>query len=157
MSTHRFQICFTTRYRLNLQQVASLNMSAADFCRCHNQPCGSARRGPGTRPTFALDQRQTSRSKPTICRYTTAGFTLPALDGYGLQNLTLPRPAFTPLYPVPIRRLVPLLHASFRPYLAISPLRFATLHLHQAGRGLSPPRLCTCPAHVRHPPAKLVA
>jgi hypothetical protein len=31
-----------------------------------------------------------------------------------------------------------LLHASFRPHLAVTPLRFATLHLHQVGTGLSP-------------------
>ena len=82
---------------------------------------------------------QTSRGKLTNFRYTTAGFTLPVLDGYGLRYQELTRPTFTPLYPVSVRRLIPLLHASFRPHLTIPPLRFASLHLHQVGRGLSPP------------------
>jgi hypothetical protein len=64
--------------------------------------------GPGT-------TRQTSRGKLDNLLCTAAGFTLPALDGYGLRYLTLPRPAFTLIYPVPVRRLAPLLHASFRP------------------------------------------
>src|SRR5262245_187545 len=32
-----------------------------------------------------------------------------------------------------------------------APLRFATLLLHQDGRGLAPSSSRTCPAHVRHP------
>ena len=83
---------------------------------------------------------QASRGKPipkTDFRYTTAGFTLPALGGYGLRHLTPTRPTLAPTYPVPVRRLVPLLHASFRPHLAMTPLRFTTLHLHPVGRGTS--------------------
>ena len=56
---------------------------------------------------------------------TAAGFTLPALDGYGLRCLTPTRPALTPHDPVPVRRLAPLLHAAFRPRLTTTPLRFA--------------------------------
>ncbi len=33
--------------------------------------------------------------------------------------------------PVFVHRLASLLHASFRPHLSVTPLRFATLHLHQ--------------------------
>lgn len=44
-----------------------------------------------------LDVPQTSRSKFTHFWYTTAGFTLPVLDGYGLCDLMLTRPTFTPL------------------------------------------------------------
>src|ERR671914_2395435 len=48
---------------------------------------------------------------------------------------TLTRPALTPTYPVPVRRLVPLFHAFFRPHLTVTPLRFPILHLHQVWRG----------------------
>jgi hypothetical protein len=78
---------------------------------------------------------QVSRGKHTLFPYTTAGFTLPVLDGYGLRYLTLTRPTLAPSYPVPVRRLVPLIHASFRPHLTMTPLRFSTLHLHQVARG----------------------
>jgi hypothetical protein len=37
-----------------------------------------------------------------------------------------------PPHPVLVHRLAPLLHASFRPRLATTPLRFAITHLHQA-------------------------
>jgi len=40
-----------------------------------------------------------------------------------------------------------LFHASFRPHLAVTPLRFATLHLHQVGTGLSPASYRTCTAY----------
>src|SRR5258708_29152854 len=36
------------------------------------------------------------------------------------------------------------LHASFRPHLTVTPLRFATLHLHQVGTGLAPASCRTC-------------
>ena len=71
---------------------------------------------------------QASRGKPlpyADFQYTTAGFTLPALGEYGLHHLRPTRPAFTPIYPVPVRRSVPLLHASFRPCFTTTPLRFA--------------------------------
>ena len=69
--------------------------------------------------------------------YTTAGFTLPVVDGYGLRYLRLTRPALAPHYPVPVRRLVRLFHTSFRPHLTMTPLCFSSLHLHQVGRGTS--------------------
>src|SRR6266404_30823 len=50
-------------------------------------------------------------------------------------------------YPVLVHRLAPLLHASFRPHLTVTPLRFATLHLHQVGTGLSPVSCRTCAAY----------
>src|SRR5262249_44766110 len=56
-------------------------------------------------------------------------------------------------YPVSVRRLVSLLHAAFRPHVAVTPWRFATLLLHQDGRGLASPSNRTCPAHIRVPPA----
>src|SRR6266478_6643789 len=42
------------------------------------------------------------------------------------------------MHPVLVHRPVSLLHPSFGPYLTATPLRFATLHLHQVGTGLSP-------------------
>src|SRR5258708_20466377 len=54
--------------------------------------------------------------------------------------------------PVLIPRLAPLVCASFRRRLAGTPLRFATLRLHQDGRGLSPPTRRTCSAHKEKPP-----
>lgn len=93
---------------------------------------------------------QVSRGKPIPVadfRYTTAGFTLPALDGYGLRYLTLTRPALAPHYPVSVRRFVPLLHAAFRPCLTATPLRFASLHLHQVGMGTFTPQVSR---HARH-------
>ncbi len=93
---------------------------------------------------------QASRGKPlpyTDFQYTTAEFTLPALGEYGLRYLTPNRPAFAPLYPVSVRRLIPLLHASFRPHLTMTPLRFANLHLHQVGIGTS---TLLVSRHARH-------
>lgn len=51
----------------------------------------------------------------------------------------LARPDAIALYPIPVRQLADLLHASFRPRLAAASLRFATLHRHQIVSGLSPP------------------
>ncbi len=41
------------------------------------------------------------------------------------------------LYPVPVRRLVRWFRTSFRPHLAMTPLCFPSLYLHQVGRGTS--------------------
>ena len=93
---------------------------------------------------------QASRGKPlpyTDFQYTTAEFTLPALGEYGLRYHLPTRPAFAPLDPVPVRRLVPLLHASFRPCFSTTPLRFANLHLHQVGIGTS---TLLVSRHARH-------
>jgi hypothetical protein len=43
-----------------------------------------------------------------------------------------------PHHPVLVHRPLSLLHACFGPHLAVTPLRFATLHLHQVGTGLTP-------------------
>ena len=59
-----------------------------------------------------------------------------------------------PHHPVLVHRHACLLHASFRPHLAVTPLRFATLHLHQVGRGLSPPSCRTCTAYNKKPRRK---
>jgi hypothetical protein len=88
-----------------------------------------------TRSVLFVDAAQTSRDKFDCCPHATAGFTLRALDGYGLRGL------------LPARRRSRLrsgscpsaLPASFRHRLATGPSRLATLNLHQVGRGLSPP------------------
>ena len=68
---------------------------------------------------------QTSRGRTASLHRAPAGFTALALDGYGLRDLMLTRPANSDSYPVPVRRVATLLHASFRPRLATTPLRFA--------------------------------
>jgi hypothetical protein len=93
------------------------NMPSADFCAALGEP-----RGP---PSPLPDTTQISRGKFDRLRRTTAGSTLRALDGYGLRGYGLARPTLTPLYPVLLHRLAPLLHASFRPRLTATPLRFA--------------------------------
>src|SRR5262249_8972233 len=78
---------------------------------------------------------------------TPAGFTVLALDGYGLRECLPARPTSTASYPVSVRRVATLLHASFRQSLAVLPLRFASA---------SPPSGCTADfhpqtvGHVRH-------
>src|ERR1041384_4291976 len=50
-------------------------------------------------------------------------------------------------HPVLVHRLASLLCASFRPSVAETPLRFATLHLHQVGTGTFTPLVVK---HARH-------
>ncbi len=59
-----------------------------------------------------------------------------------------------PYHPVLVHRPACLLHASFRPHLTVTPLRFATLHLHQVGGGLSPPSCRTCTAYSKNAGAR---
>ena len=86
------------------------------------------------------DQRQTSRGKFDRLPHATAEFTTSALDGYGLRCHMPTRPAPYASYPVLVHRLVRLLHASFRPRLATTPLRFAIT---------SPPSGCEKDLHLR--------
>jgi hypothetical protein len=99
------------------------------------------------------DTVQTSRGKPGVLPRTPAGFTAPPLDGYGLRGSLPARPDGAASYPVPVRQAASLLHASFRPRLTTTPLRFASA---------SPPSGCTGDfhpqdaGHARHtgpPPA----
>ena len=84
--------------------------------------------------------RQTSRDKIDHLRRATAGSTTSALDGYGLRCHWPARPAPYALYPVLVHRLASLLHASFRPRLATTPLRFAIT---------SPPSGCEEDLHLQ--------
>src|SRR5215471_17465315 len=98
-------------------------------------------------PSVPKDAVQISRSKPDSLRRTPAGFTVLALDGYGLCEWLPARPASAASYPVSVRRVATLRHASFRQSLAVLPLRFASA---------SPPSGCTgdshpqAVGHVRH-------
>jgi len=71
------------------------------------------------------DTQNRSPGKFDSLPYATAGFTTSALDGYGLRGHVPARPAPYASDPVLVHRLVRLLHASFRPRLATTPLRFA--------------------------------
>src|ERR1700737_2777661 len=84
------------------------------------------------------DTVQISRSKPDSLHRTPAGFTVLALDGYGLCDILPARPTSAASYPVSVRRVATLLHASFRRSLAVPPLRFASA---------SPPSGCTGDFH----------
>src|SRR5208283_1687020 len=90
---------------------------AADFCR-------TVRVNLHPQSRFR-DMRQTSRDKTDRLRRATAGSTTSALDGDGLRCQMPARPAPQACYPVLVHRLASLLHASFRPRLATTPLRFA--------------------------------
>ena len=69
--------------------------------------------------------QQTSHGKFDRLQRTTAGFTATRLDGYGLCCSSPTRPQVKASYPVLVHRHTLLLHASFRPRLATTPLRFA--------------------------------
>src|SRR5208283_4747485 len=81
---------------------------------------------------------QISRGKPGVLHRAPAGFTVLALDGYGLCGLLPARPTSTASYPMSVRRVATLLRASFRRSLAVPPLRFASA---------SPPSGCTGDLH----------
>jgi hypothetical protein len=53
-----------------------------------------------------------------------AGSTALALDGCGLRDSLPARPTRNASYPVSVRQVAGLLHASFKRHLAMTPLRF---------------------------------
>src|SRR5512135_1172425 len=94
------------------------------------------------------DTVQISRSKPDGLHRTPAGFTALALDGYGLCDRLPARPTNAASYPVSVRRVATLLHASFRQPLTVLPLRFASASPPSGCTGDSHPQTCqTCPTH----------
>jgi hypothetical protein len=106
---------------------------AADFCRPVRLD----------RSTLSPDSRTNGRSpevSSTAFRTQPPEFTTSALDGYGLRCQLPARPALYASNPVLVHRLVRLLHASFRPRLATTPLRFAMT---------SPPSGCQGDFHPR--------
>ena len=108
-------------------------MPSADFCR-------PLRIDYSILSPASRTERQISRGKFDCLPHATAGFTTSALDGYGLCGRVPARPAPYAFYPVLVHRLVRLLHASFRPRLATTPLRFAIT---------SPPSGCEKDFHLR--------
>ncbi len=106
---------------------------AADFCRPVRM----------NRSTLSPDFRTNDRSpevSSTAFRTQPPEFTTSAFDGYGLRGQLPARPAPYASNPVLVHRLVRLLHASFRPRLATTPLRFAIT---------SPPSGCQGDFHPR--------
>src|SRR5215469_1694172 len=69
--------------------------------------------------------QQISRGKFDRLQRTPARFTCNRLDGYGLRCSLPTRPRVQASYPVLVHQRTLLLHASFRPHLATTPLRFA--------------------------------
>ena len=89
-------------------------------------------------PSVPRDTVQISWGKPRSLPRTPAGFTVLALDGYGLRDFLPARPTNAASYPVSVRRVAISLHASFRRSLAVPPLRFTRA---------SPPSGCTGDFH----------
>ena len=98
--------------------IVGTTMPSADFC------CAVKATLRRLQSRFR-DTQQISRGKFDRLPHATAGFTTSALDGYGLRGHLPARPAPYASDPVLVHRLVRLLHASFRPRLATTPLRFA--------------------------------
>src|SRR5712672_210123 len=106
------------------------------------------RSGRLTTSSVPKDTVQISRSKPDSLHPTPAGFTVLALDGYGLCDILPARPTSAASYPVSVRRVATLLHASFRQSLAVPPLRFASASPPSGCTGDLHPQNCrTCPTH----------
>jgi hypothetical protein len=91
---------------------------------------------------------QISRSKLDSLHRTPAGFTVLAFDGNGLRECLPARPTSAASYPISVRRVATLLHASFRRSLAVPPLRFASASPPSGCTGDFHPHNCrTCPTH----------
>ena len=73
------------------------------------------------------DTVQVSRGKFNGFHCILAESTHPAFDDYGLCNQWLARPIGYALYSISVRRVATSIHASFRPSLAATPLRFTTV------------------------------
>ena len=114
-------------------------MPSADFC--------AAITTLANRSVPLRDTTQASRGKTSRLHRTPAEFTTPALDGPGLRDHWLARPAGQASYPVLVHRVAALLHASFRPCLATSPLRFANTSPPSGWIGDSHPHAA---GHARH-------
>src|SRR3954454_19988174 len=98
--------------------TARPTMPSADFCTEVREP-----RGPLSPVT------ETRRRPPEV---NSTAFTAhspdlqpQALDGYGLRGKSSARPTRAASYPISVRQVAASLHASFRPRLAATPLRFA--------------------------------
>jgi hypothetical protein len=112
-------------------------MPSADFCTGVREPHGPLSLATETRcrpPEVSLTAF--TAHPPDLQRQ--------ALDGYGLRGQLSARPTWAASYPISVRQVAALLHASFRPRLAATPLRFART---------SPPSGCAGDLHpqaVKH-------
>src|SRR4029077_15037089 len=106
-----------------LECLTSLADSLAYYAVCCSPRLG---RVPSRVPQFR-DRNMTQASPGKFNRLprTPAGSTALTLDGYGLRGSLAARPARDASYPVSVRQVAVLLHASFRHHLAMMPLRFA--------------------------------
>ena len=119
--------------RSGLQPPRRPTTPSADFCAAVRAPRGSL-----SPPGFPGDTVQISWGKPRGLPRTPAGFTVQALDGYGLRDFLPARPTCAASYPVAVRQVAISFHASFRRSLAVPPLRFTRA---------SPPSGCTGDFH----------
>ncbi len=149
--------------RLWIQRPSSerrRDFNPPDSCAAQRTLCplltSAPRSGRLATSSVPKDTVQISRSKPDSLHRTPAGFTALALDGYGLCDILPARPASAASYPVSVRRVATLLHASFRQSLAVLPpvqargrlLRFASASPPSGCTGDFHPQNCrTCPIH----------
>src|SRR5271163_4159846 len=116
-------------------------MPSADFCCTFKKNC------------FLFSRESTTCTRSPVVSSTVFSAPppdLPALafDGYGLCCSLPTRPRVLASYPVLVHRRTPLLHASFRPHLAMTPLRFANPSPPSGWKGdLHPTSYRTCTAH----------
>ena len=162
-STHESRVLLATPNRSGLRQVTTAVRSLAVSALSGQCLDRAGRRVPSTAPSADFcapvrssrdslsptrDGTQISRGKSDRLHRSPAGSTAVALDGCGLRDKWPARPTTDASYPISVRQVAALLHASSRPRLAAAPLRFAS---HFASirlcRGLAPPSCQTCPAH----------
>lgn len=94
-------------------------MASADFCAAIGSPRGSPSPESGTR------HRPPEVSLTAFPAHPPDLQPEPSMDG-GLRRLLPARPTRTAYYPIPVRQVAVLLHASFRRPLARTPLHFAS-------------------------------
>ena len=111
--------------------TARPTMPSADFCTGVRVP-----RGPLS--LVAETRRRPPEVSSTAFTAHPPDLQPQALDGYGLRGKSSARPTRAASYPVSVRQVAALLHASFRPRLAATPLRFANT---------SPPSGCVGDLH----------
>ena len=118
MTPSRCAFLIPTSSRSGLRQITPPTMPSADFCVAVRSPCddlspksGTQRRPPEVRPTAFTARPPDLPPRPLM-----------AVDFAIIGSLVRPG---RPLYPVLVHRAAALLHASFRPRLAATPLRFA--------------------------------
>ncbi len=116
-----------------VDRLRSSTIPAADFCTAVREPHDSLS------PVFETQYRSPEVS-PTAFIAHLSDLQIGNLDGYGLRDHTLARPVPLASYLISVRQVATLLHASFRPHLTVTPLRFAST---------SPPSGCAGDFHPR--------